>query len=76
MSATVETPQLLVALLAPLVGAVLVMLNKRRPNLRETCSLLAACVTFGTVLTLLRPVLAGQTLAFHLFSLLPGGPKM
>lgn len=72
MSATVETPQLLVALLAPLVGAVLVMLNKRRPNLRETCSFLAASVTFGTVLTLLRPVLAGQTLAFHLFSLLPG----
>ena len=72
MSATVETPQLIVALLAPLAGAGLVMLNKRRPNLREACSLLAACVTFGTVLTLLRPVLAGQMLAFHLFSLLPG----
>ncbi|TAN39228.1 MAG: monovalent cation/H+ antiporter subunit D family protein [Verrucomicrobia bacterium] len=67
-----ETPSLLAALVAPLLGAVLVMLNKRRPNVREFCSFAAASVMLGVVITLLRPVLAGQRLVYHLFSLLPG----
>jgi len=72
MMPATETPALLVAVLAPLIGAVLVMLNRRRPNVREACSLVAASILFGTVLTLLKPVLAGQTLKLHLCQLLPG----
>ena len=72
MPGPIETPCLLVALAAPLAGAVLVMLTGRRPNVREACSLLAACVLFAAVVSLVRPVLAGQAMAYHLFSLLPG----
>ncbi|MEI8350771.1 MAG: monovalent cation/H+ antiporter subunit D family protein [bacterium] len=72
MADPVETPMLLAALLAPLAGAGLVMLNKKRPNLREGCSFAAAAVMFAAVLSLLHPVMAGQKLVCHLFTLLPG----
>ena len=72
MPVPTETPSLLYAVLAPLIGAVLVMLTGRRPNVRESCSFVAAAVLFGFVISLVRPVLAGQKLVFHLFTLLPG----
>ena len=72
MSASTETPLLLAALLAPLMGAVLVMLNKQRPNVREVCSFVAAGVMFGVIISLLPAVLSGQHLIYHLFQLLPG----
>jgi multicomponent Na+:H+ antiporter subunit D len=72
MPSPTETYLLLLAVLAPLAGALLVMLTGRRPNVREACSFAAAAVTFGTVASLVKPVLAGQKLACHLFTLLPG----
>jgi multicomponent Na+:H+ antiporter subunit D len=65
-------PRLLIAVLAPLVGAGLVMATGRRPNLREACSLLAAVVLFGLVVSLVPAVLAGRTLHYTVFNLLPG----
>ena len=67
-----ETPVLLLALLAPMAGAILVMLTGRWPNIREACSFAAAGVMFATVASLVRPVLAGQKLVCHLFHILPG----
>jgi multicomponent Na+:H+ antiporter subunit D len=72
MPAPIHNIALLTAVLAPLVGAVLVMLTGRRPNLRETCSFVAAAVTFGAVAWLAPAVLGGQKLTLHLFRLLPG----
>jgi multicomponent Na+:H+ antiporter subunit D len=63
---------LLAAVLAPLIGAGLVMLNGRRPNVREGISLGAALALFASVLGLLPAVLAGQRLRWTLFDLLPG----
>lgn len=70
-----DAPQdirLLLALLAPLVGAGLVMATGKRPNLRETCSFLAAVTMFGLTASLIPDVLAGRALRFALFDLLPG----
>mgnify|MGYP002633674485 CR=1 FL=1 len=70
-----EVPQdirLLLAILAPLLGAGLVMATSKRPNLRETCSLLAAVSLFGLVVSLVPDVLAGEKLRYTLFELLPG----
>ena len=64
--------RLLVALLAPLAGAGLVLLFRRKPNLREASSVAAALVMFGMVLSLLPVVHAGQKLSLTLFTLLPG----
>jgi multicomponent Na+:H+ antiporter subunit D len=70
------TPQtdirLLFAILAPLLGAGLVMATGKRPNLREACSLLAALTLFGLTVSLIPDVLAGHKLRFTLFQLLPG----
>jgi multicomponent Na+:H+ antiporter subunit D len=64
--------RLLLAVLAPLVGALAVMLSGRRPNVREAGSLLAAATLLGITVSLVPDVLAGKRLSFTLFALLPG----
>jgi multicomponent Na+:H+ antiporter subunit D len=67
-----EDIRLLLAVLAPLVGAGLVMATGKRPNVRETCSFLAAATLFVITASLIPAVHAGQKLHFTLFQLLPG----
>jgi len=70
-----DAPQdirLLLAILAPLLGAGLVMATGRRPNVRETVSFLSAVTLFGLVFSLIPDVLAGHKLRYTLFELLPG----
>jgi multicomponent Na+:H+ antiporter subunit D len=69
---TLTDPRLLLAILAPLLGAGLVMLNGKRPNVRETCSFLAAAALFVVTASMLPDILAGKKLHFTLFQLLPG----
>jgi multicomponent Na+:H+ antiporter subunit D len=64
--------RLLLAVLAPLVGAGLVLANGKRPNVRETCSFLAAATLFGLTVSLVPAIHAGQTLHFTVFNLLRG----
>jgi multicomponent Na+:H+ antiporter subunit D len=64
--------RLLLAVLAPLLGAGLVMATGKRPNLRETVSFLAALTMFGLVVSLVPDVMAGRALRYTLFQLLPG----
>ena len=71
MDATPDS-RLLAAILAPLIGAGLVMATGKRPNVRETCSFLAAVVLFGITASMIPAVLAGKTLTCTLFPLLPG----
>jgi multicomponent Na+:H+ antiporter subunit D len=68
---TTSDIRLLLALLAPLAGAGLVMLAGRKPNLREAVSLVSAVVLAGFVLSLVPAVLAGESLRFTLFELVP-----
>jgi multicomponent Na+:H+ antiporter subunit D len=64
--------RLLIAVLAPLIGAGLVMANGKRPNLRETISFLAAATLFVTVVSMVPAVLDGKRFHYTLFQLLPG----
>ncbi len=69
-----EAPQdsrLLFALLAPLVGAAVVAANAKRPNVREACSFVAAVTLFLITASLIPDILAGRTLSFTVFQLLP-----
>ncbi len=68
----VEDSRLLYALLAPLIGAIFVMLTKNKPNLRETWSFIASVIMFSLVISMIKPVLAGNTLHLDLFKILPG----
>ncbi len=69
---TVTDIRLLLAILAPLLGAGLVMATGRRPNVREASSFLAAVTLFALVASLVPAVRAGHTLHYTIFTLLPG----
>ncbi len=71
MEIVTET-KLLYALLAPLLGALLVMATGQWPNLRETCSFLAAATLFGFTLSFVPAIHKGQILSLTVFTLLPG----
>lgn len=64
--------RLLAAILAPLLGAGLVMATGRKPNVREACSLISAIALFAIIASLVPDIKAGKTLTFTLFQLLPG----
>ena len=70
--ATPPDIRLLLAVLAPLIGAGAVMLTGRKPNLREACSFVAAATLFLIVASMIPCVRSGMTLHFTLFQLLPG----
>jgi multicomponent Na+:H+ antiporter subunit D len=67
-----ETTRLVFALLAPLLGALLVVLTGKHPNLRESCSFVSSAVLFAIVVSLVPEVWAGSRLSCHLFQILPG----
>jgi multicomponent Na+:H+ antiporter subunit D len=70
-----ELPLLIAATLAvPLAGALLIAACHRRPNLRETVTLLTALALFLCVSALLQPVLDGARPALHWIEVLPGLP--
>ena len=68
----VQDHRLLLAILAPLIGAGAIMATGRRPNVREAVSFIAAVAMFGIVVSLVPLVQAGKTVHFTVFQLLPG----
>ena len=60
------------ALAVPAIGAVLIGLTGRWPNLRETVTLVTAVILFAVVALLLPGVLDGERPAVTLFTMLPG----
>ena len=60
------------ALVLPLGGAVLALLFDKRPNVRETATLLVAAALLVVVASLLPEVLAGERPAVSLFEVIPG----
>ncbi|WP_296490263.1 proton-conducting transporter membrane subunit [Rhodoferax sp.] len=68
------TPEqaILASMALPSVGALLISLAGRSPNLREAVTLLTSTLLLAVVLTLLPLVMAGARPSLVLFSLLPG----
>ena len=71
-----QDPRLLLAILAPLLGAGLVMANGKRPNVRETCSFLAAATLFIITASMIPDVLGKKTVHFTLFQLFAGAGEL
>ncbi len=65
---------ILLSILIPLVGAVLIALCGRRPNLREAVTLLTSGLMFLAVLSLMPDVMAGGRPEAVLIEMLPGLP--
>lgn len=62
----------LAAVLVSLIAAVLIVLSSRRPNLRETWTIVAALCKFAAVSSMLPAVLAGLRPEITLFDIAPG----
>jgi len=69
---TIQSWKPLLAVLVSLGAAVLIGLSSRRPNLREFWTLAAAVVKFAVVVSMLPPVLNGQSPSLVLWALSPG----
>ncbi|HSE79941.1 MAG TPA: monovalent cation/H+ antiporter subunit D family protein [Alphaproteobacteria bacterium] len=63
---------MILALSAPFAGAILVALSHRKPNQRETMTIVSAVVLFLAVLSIVPDVLAGSFPRLELFGVLPG----
>ena len=59
------------ALSIPFLGAALIALTGRWPNLREAVTLVTALSLFATIMTLLARVLAGERPELHVLSVFP-----
>jgi len=63
---------MIAAILAPLAGALLILLTGKNPNLREAVTLITASITFALVASLYPLVMAGGTPKVILGQMLPG----
>jgi len=69
---TVVSIKPVLAILASLSGAILILLSRRSPNVRESWHFVAAAVKFVIIATMIPAILAGQRLEYTLFKILPG----
>ncbi len=63
---------IILAILVPLVAAVLIVIVGKKPDLRESLSLIASLFLLATVLSLLAVVLAGGQPSISLLEIAPG----
>ncbi len=63
---------ILVSIALPLLGMPFIALTSRSPNMREAIGLIAAVLTFGTVISLLPSVMDGAQPAAHVIDVMPG----
>jgi multicomponent Na+:H+ antiporter subunit D len=68
----IESIKPFLAVMVSLVGAILIVLTRRDPNIREGCSLVTAVLKFIIVLSMIPAILAGQTLHYTIFTFFPG----
>ena len=74
---TIVSIKPLIAILVALTGSILVMMSGRKPNIRESWSLIAAVSMFAIIFSMVKdvapaPMGAGKTIICNLFSILPG----
>jgi multicomponent Na+:H+ antiporter subunit D len=69
---SVQSIQPLLALSCPALGSILIVLSKKRPNLRESWTLLASLGQFLLILTLIPTVLSRGWVEWRFFTIFPG----
>jgi multicomponent Na+:H+ antiporter subunit D len=69
---TVISCKLLIAPLIPMVTALFILASGKRPNVRETFSIVGAILTFLTVASLIPHIVAGGAWEYSLVTIYPG----
>ncbi|MCK9275119.1 MAG: monovalent cation/H+ antiporter subunit D family protein [Syntrophales bacterium] len=62
----------LLAVLVSLIGSLLIVCAGKKPNLRESASIVLALLKFGIVASMLPAVLKGKNIFFNLIDVIPG----
>jgi len=68
----VESIRPLIALACPLSCAVLILIFRNRPNIRECCTLIAASLQFSIILSMAPLILQNQLIYTHLLTITKG----
>lgn len=68
----VESIKPLLAVSCPLVCAFLIFLLRRRPNLRESCTICAGLVQFSIIISMAPVILKGNVIRWHLLTIYSG----
>lgn len=63
---------MLIAMILPLIGAALIRLTDKAPNIRETITILTSITTFTCVLNLLPHVMQNGNISYTIAELVPG----
>ncbi len=72
MSHTIHAYTPLLAPLCPLIGALFIHLYRRRPNIRECSTLVAACLQFVLIMSMAPAILKGNVIECHLITITAG----
>ncbi len=67
-----DSTLIILALLVPVIGALLIAMSDRKPNQRDGITLLTAVALFAAVAALLPSVLAGMRPELSLIEVVPG----
>ncbi|OPX99159.1 MAG: Na(+)/H(+) antiporter subunit A [Syntrophorhabdus sp. PtaB.Bin006] len=69
---TIQSPQPLIPISIVLVTAILILLSRKRPNLREFWSLAGSILTFISVAVMVPTILNSQKIVYTLSTIAPG----
>ena len=67
-----ESIRPLLALAFPAICALCIFIFRRRPNIREACTIIAACLQFSVVISMAPVILQGNFIRCHLITIAPG----
>jgi len=70
--AIVESIRPLLAILCPFICVFLILLFRKRPNIREICTMFASILQFLIVFSLIPIVVEGNVIECHLFTIFTG----
>ena len=68
----VESITPLLAVLVSLIAGVFIVIFKNKPNIRESCSIIASIIKFLIVISMLPVILNGDKIVYTLFTIIPG----
>jgi multicomponent Na+:H+ antiporter subunit D len=72
MNDVVQSLKPLLALFCPLACALLIIIFRKRPNIRESCTIIAACLQFSIIISMAPLILSGSVIRSHVLSIAPG----
>jgi multicomponent Na+:H+ antiporter subunit D len=72
MTVVVESIRPLLAISCPAICAYFIFLFRKRPNIRESCTIIASIIQFAIIISMAPIILKGNVIKFHLITICPG----